>query len=60
MYRVTADTMGIQTLTMNGLFAVLSASLLLVGMLAVMLWVDWYLTLLAWPYVRCSFVQSRF
>ncbi len=47
MYRVTADTMGIQTLTMNGLFAILSASLLLVGMLAVMLWVDWYLTLLA-------------
>ncbi len=47
MYRVTADTMGIQTLTMNGLFAILSASLLLLGMLAVMLWVDWYLTLLA-------------
>ncbi len=47
MYRVTADTMGIQTLTMNGLFAILSASLLLVGLLAVMLWVDWYLTLLA-------------
>ena len=47
MYRVTADTMGIQTLTMNGLFAILSASVLLSGMLLVMLWVDWYLTLLA-------------
>ena len=47
MYRVTADTMGIQTLTMNGLFAILSASVLLTGMLLVMLWVDWYLTLLA-------------
>lgn len=47
MYRITADTLGIQTLTMNGLFAVLSASVLLGGMLIVMLWVDWYLTLLA-------------
>jgi ATP-binding cassette, subfamily B, bacterial len=47
MYRVTADTMGIQTLTMNGFFAILSASVLLTGMLIVMLWVDWYLTLLA-------------
>ena len=47
MYRITADTMGIQTLTMNGLFAILSASVLLGGMLIVMFWVDWYLTLLA-------------
>ena len=47
MYRVTADTMGIQTLTMNGVFAVLSALILLIGMFIVMLWVDWYLTLLA-------------
>ena len=47
MYRITADTMGIQTLTMNGLFSILSASVLLAGMLTVMLWVDWYLTLLA-------------
>jgi len=47
MYRITADTLGIQTLTMNGLFTVLSASVLLAGMLIVMLWVDWYLTLLA-------------
>jgi ATP-binding cassette subfamily B protein len=47
MYRVTADTLGLQTLTMNGLFAILSASVLLGGMLIVMLWIDWYLTLLA-------------
>jgi ATP-binding cassette, subfamily B, bacterial len=47
MYRITADTLGIQTLTMNGLFAVLSASVLLTGMLIVMLWIDWTLTLLA-------------
>jgi ATP-binding cassette, subfamily B, bacterial len=47
MYRVTADTLGIQTLTMNGIFAVLSASLLLLGMFVVMLTLDWHLTLLA-------------
>jgi ATP-binding cassette subfamily B protein len=47
MYRITADTMGIQTLTMNGLFAVLSASVLLTGMFVIMLSLDWYLTLLA-------------
>ncbi len=47
MYRVTTDTMGLQALTMNGLFSILSASVLLGGMLIVMLWIDWYLTLLA-------------
>jgi ATP-binding cassette subfamily B protein/subfamily B ATP-binding cassette protein MsbA len=47
MYRITSDTMGIQALTMNGFFAVLSASVLLVGMFVIMLWLDPYLTLLA-------------
>ncbi len=47
MYRITADTMGIQTLTMNGLFSVLSASVLLAGMFIVMLSLDYYLTLIA-------------
>ena len=47
MYRITADTMGIQTLTMNGFFAVLSALVLLAGMFVVMFSLDPYLTLLA-------------
>jgi ATP-binding cassette subfamily B protein/subfamily B ATP-binding cassette protein MsbA len=47
MYRITADTMGIQTLTMNGLFSVLSASVLLAGMFGVMLSLDPHLTLIA-------------
>jgi len=47
MYRITADTMGIQTLTMNGLFAIVSASVLLAGMFVVMLLLDPYLTVLA-------------
>jgi ATP-binding cassette subfamily B protein/subfamily B ATP-binding cassette protein MsbA len=37
IYRVTADTYAIQTLAMNGFFPVLSASLLLGGMVVIML-----------------------
>jgi ATP-binding cassette subfamily B protein/subfamily B ATP-binding cassette protein MsbA len=47
MYRITADTMGIQTLTMNGFFSILSASVLLGGMFVVMFSLDRYLTMLA-------------
>lgn len=47
MYRITADTLGIQTLTMNGFFSVLSALVLLAGMFVVMLSLDPSLTLLA-------------
>jgi ATP-binding cassette, subfamily B, bacterial len=47
MYRITADTLGIQTLTMNGFFSVVSALVLLIGMFVVMLSLDPYLTLLA-------------
>ena len=57
MYRVTTDTMGLQALTMNGLFSILSASVLLGGMLIIMLWIDWYLTLLAFavcPALFCA------
>ncbi|HVO95994.1 MAG TPA: ABC transporter transmembrane domain-containing protein, partial [Terriglobales bacterium] len=37
MYRITADTMSLQTLTMNGLFTVVSAAALLSGMFIIML-----------------------
>ena len=47
LYRVTGDTYAIQTLTMNGLFSVLKASLLLCGIFAVTVQFDWLLTLLA-------------
>ena len=47
LYRVTADTLAIQTLTMNGIFPVLSALLLLGGMFFIMARLDGYLTLLA-------------
>ena len=47
LYRMTSDTLALQTLTMNGLFPVISATLLLGGMFIVMLSMDWYLTLLA-------------
>ena len=47
IYRVTADTYAIQTLAMNGLFPIVSAALLLGGMLVVMLRLDPLLTAVA-------------
>lgn len=47
MYRVTADTYAIQSLTMNGVFPIATALALLIGMFAVMLRIDWQLTVLA-------------
>jgi ATP-binding cassette, subfamily B, bacterial len=47
LYRVTADTQAIQTLTMNGFFPILSAGGFLAGMFVIMLRLDWQLTLLA-------------
>jgi ATP-binding cassette subfamily B protein/subfamily B ATP-binding cassette protein MsbA len=47
MYRVTADTYAIQSLTMNGVFPIVSALALLAGMFVIMVRLDWMLTLLA-------------
>ena len=47
LYRVTADTLAMQTLTMNCVFPAVTAAVLLAGMTAVMLRLDWMLTLLA-------------
>src|SRR5213083_1503206 len=47
LYRLTADTFAIQTLTMNGFFPIVSSLVMLVGMLVVMLRLDWGLTLVA-------------
>jgi ATP-binding cassette subfamily B protein/subfamily B ATP-binding cassette protein MsbA len=47
LYRVTADTYSIQTLTMNGIFPILTSLVLLIGMTTVMLRIDRLLTLLA-------------
>jgi ATP-binding cassette subfamily B protein len=47
LYRVTADTFALQSLTMNCLFPATSALILLTGMVAVMLQLDWQLTVLA-------------
>ncbi len=47
MYRVTADTYAIQSLTMNGVFPILTALVLLGGMFFVMMKIDWQLTLLS-------------
>jgi ATP-binding cassette, subfamily B, bacterial len=47
LYRVTADTYSIQTLTMNGVFPIVTSVVLLLGMTIVMVRIDWVLTLLA-------------
>ena len=47
LYRLTADTYAIQTLTMNGIFPVVSAAMFLVGMTVVLVRIDWLLTLVA-------------
>jgi ATP-binding cassette subfamily B protein/subfamily B ATP-binding cassette protein MsbA len=47
IYRVTADTFALQSLTMNCLFPAVTALTLLVGMGVIMLRLDWKLTLVA-------------
>ncbi|HUM16881.1 MAG TPA: ABC transporter ATP-binding protein [Candidatus Nitrosotalea sp.] len=47
LYRVTADTFALQALTMNCLFPATTALIMLGGMTAIMLHLDWELTLLA-------------
>ncbi len=47
LYRVTADTLSIQTLTMNGIFPIVSATGLLIGMFIIMVRLDVGLTILA-------------
>ena len=47
MYRVTADTYSIQSLTMNGVFPIVTAVVLLGGMFSVMVKIDWELTVLS-------------
>src|SRR5437867_12047731 len=47
LYRLTADTFAIQTLTMNGFFPVVASAVILVGMVVVMVRLDWLLTVIA-------------
>ena len=56
MYRVTADSFAVQTMIMNGVLPILSALILLLGMLLVLLPIDPLLTLLALTIVPVLFV----
>ena len=47
LYRLTTDTFAIQTLAMNGVFSVLTSVVLLLGMIVVLLQLDWVLTLVS-------------
>ncbi len=56
MYRITADSFAVQTMIMNGLLPILSALVLLAGMLAVLLPMDPWLTALSLTIVPALFV----
>jgi len=47
LYRVTADAFAIQTLSMNGVFPIITALVLFGGMVVVMGRMDWFLTMVA-------------
>jgi len=57
LYRLTADTFAIQTLTMNGFFPIVSSVVMLAGMIVVMLRLDWLLTLIALGVVPALFLS---
>src|SRR6516164_4656825 len=56
MYRITADSFAVQTMVMNGLLPILSAAVLLGGMLLVLFPLDPALTMLALTVVPVLFV----
>jgi ATP-binding cassette subfamily B protein len=56
LYRLTADTFAIQTLTMNGFFPILTSVVLLVGMVVVMTRLDPWLTLISLAIVPVLFL----
>src|SRR5205809_5419403 len=55
MYRITADSFAVQTMIMNGVLPILSAVILLAGMLIVLFPMDPLLTLLALTIVPILF-----
>jgi len=60
LYRVIADTFAIQTLSMNGVFPIITSATMFLGMMAVMLRMDWQLTLLALAVCPFIFVGISF
>jgi ATP-binding cassette subfamily B protein/subfamily B ATP-binding cassette protein MsbA len=56
MYRITADSFAVQTMIMNGLLPILSALILLIGMLYVLIPLDPVLALLSLTIVPALFV----
>ncbi|MFI4947302.1 MAG: ABC transporter ATP-binding protein [Alphaproteobacteria bacterium] len=56
MYRITADSFAVQTMLMNGLLPILSAAILLSGMLIILFPMDPLLTVLALTIVPILFV----
>jgi ATP-binding cassette subfamily B protein/subfamily B ATP-binding cassette protein MsbA len=59
LYRLTSDTFAIQTLSMNGFFPVVSSVVILVGMVVVMVRIDWLLTAIALAIVPVLLLSIR-
>ena len=59
MYRITADSFAVQTMIMNGVLPILSALILLAGMLIVLLPIDPLLTLLSLTIVPAAVRADR-
>ena len=60
MYRITADSFAVQTMMMNGLLPIISAIVLLAGMLCILVPIDPLLTLLSLTIVPALFVLIAF
>ncbi|MBI2842829.1 MAG: ABC transporter ATP-binding protein [Armatimonadetes bacterium] len=56
IYRLTSDTWAVQTYLIHGLFPILTAFVSLVGVFAVMVRLDWQLTVLSLMAVPCLFL----
>ena len=53
MFRITADSFAVQTMLMNGLLPIISAIVLVAGMLLILFPLDPVLTMLSMSVVRC-------
>jgi ATP-binding cassette subfamily B protein len=60
MFRITADSFAVQTMLMNGLLPIISAIVLLVGMLVILFPLDPVLTLLSMSVVPVLFLSIGF
>ncbi|HWK44409.1 MAG TPA: ABC transporter ATP-binding protein [Stellaceae bacterium] len=56
MFRVTSDSFAVQTMIMNGVLPIVSAAILLAGIILVLLPMDWFLTVVSLSIIPALFV----